>query len=65
MRTGIIMILTVEQYELLYSMVNASIKHAMDSGIPIGKEYYEDIDTIKEALRNEIREIRMKEILQS
>ena len=28
------------------------------------KEYYEDIDTIKEALRKEIREIRMKEMLQ-
>ena len=58
------MILTVEQYELLYNMFNASIKQAMNSGIPIGKEYYEDIDTIKEALRNEIREMRMKEMLQ-
>jgi hypothetical protein len=58
------MVLTVEQYELLYSMVNASIKHAMDSGIPIGKEYYEDIDIIKDELRNEIREMRMKEMLQ-
>lgn len=58
------MVLTVEQYELLYNMFNASIKRAMDSGIPIGKEYYEDIDTIKEALRKEIREIRMKEMLQ-
>lgn len=59
------MILTVEQYELLYNMVNASIKQAMDSGIPIGKEYYEDIDTIKAALSKEIRETRMKEMLQS
>ena len=58
------MILTVEQYELLYNMFNASIKQAMDSGIPIGKEYYEDIDTIKETLRKEIREMRMKEMLQ-
>lgn len=58
------MVLTVEQYELLYNMFNASIKHAMDSGIPIGKEYYEDIDMIKDALRNEIREMRMKEMLQ-
>ena len=57
------MVLTIEQYELLYNMFNASIKHAMDSGIPIGKEYYEDIDTIKEALRKEIREIQMKEML--
>jgi hypothetical protein len=43
-------------------MFNASIKHAMDSGIPIGKEYYEDIDVIKEELRKAIQEIRMKEI---
>lgn len=58
------MVLTVEQYELLYNMFNASIKQAMDSGIPIGKEYYEDIDIIREKLRQEIREMRMKEMLQ-
>ena len=28
--------LTSEQYTLLYDMFNASIRHAMDSGIPIG-----------------------------
>lgn len=46
--------LTKEQYNLLYTMFNASIKHAMDSGIPIGKEYYEDIDVIRDALQNAI-----------
>ena len=42
------MVLTMKQCDLLMSMVNASIKMAMDSGIPIGKEYYKDIDAIKE-----------------
>lgn len=54
--------LTAEQYELLYSMFNASIKHAMDSGIPIGKEYYEDIDIIRDKLLQEIYNTKMKEM---
>lgn len=54
--------LTAEQYELLYFMFNASIKHAMDSGIPIGKEYYEDIDIIRDKLLQEIYNTKMKEM---
>ena len=42
--------LTVKQLELLISMVNASITMAANSGIPIGQEYYQDIDAIKEQL---------------
>ena len=42
--------LTKKQIELLISMVNASIGMAMKSGIPIGEEYYKDIDAIKEQL---------------
>jgi hypothetical protein len=37
-------------------MFNASIQRARDSGIPIGVEYYEDIDIIKEKLYKEYRE---------
>lgn len=46
--------LTRNQVELLINMVNASIEMAMKSGIPIGKEYYEDIDTIKQKLYEEL-----------
>lgn len=51
------MILTKEQCDLLISMVNSSIERAMSSGIPIGQEYYKDIDEIKEKLYQEIREL--------
>ena len=44
------MTLTVKQCELLIDMFNASIGMAMKSGIPIGEEYYKDIDAIKEQL---------------
>ncbi len=54
--------LTVEQYELLYDAFNASIRHAMDSGIPIGKEYYEDIDIIRDNLLNAMHKARLKEV---
>lgn len=47
--------LTRKQIELLIEMVNASIKMAMMSGIPIGQEYYEDIDKIKKVLYEELR----------
>lgn len=47
--------LTRKQIELLIDMVNASIKIAMMSGIPIGEEYYKEIDTIKQALYEELR----------
>lgn len=57
--------LTVEQYTLLYDMFNASIRHAMDSGIPIGKEYYEDIDIIKDNLLKALQQAKLKEVFQS
>ena len=47
--------LTRKQIELLISMVNASICRAADSGIPIGSEYYSDIDKIKKVLYEELR----------
>lgn len=45
--------LTVNQIELLQSMVNASIQRAMESGIPVAEEFYNAIDNIKEWLENE------------
>lgn len=57
--------LTVEQYTLLYDMFNASIRHAMDSGISIGKEYYEDIDIIKDNLLKALQQAKLKEVFQS
>lgn len=44
------MMLTSKQYYLLIDMFNASIRQALNSGIPISKEYEKDIDTIKTAL---------------
>ena len=44
------MVLTKSQCELLINMFNASIAMSMQSGIPIGREYWEDIDVIKEKL---------------
>ena len=46
--------LTIEQYTLLFNMVNGSITMAMNSGIPIGQEYYKDIDKIKIEIQKEI-----------
>lgn len=57
--------LTSEQYTLLYDMFNASIRHAMDSGIPIGKEYYEDIDIIRDNLLKALQQAKLKEVFQS
>ena len=48
------MTLTKKQCELLLSMFNASICRAQESGIPIGREYYEDIDIIKQKLYEEL-----------
>lgn len=45
--------LTVKQIELLQSMVKASITRAMESGIPVGEEFHNAIDSIKEWLENE------------
>ena len=56
------MTLTKEQCKLLLNMVNASITNALNSGIPIGKEYYEDIDEIKDKLNTEMREAIYKEM---
>lgn len=42
--------LTIKQCNLLLDMFNASITRALQSGIPIGKEYYTDIDAIKDKL---------------
>ena len=53
--------LTSEQYTLLYDMFNASIRHAMNSGIPIGKEYYEDIDIIRDNLIKALQQAKLKE----
>lgn len=50
------MVLTRKQCDLLINMFNASIQRARDSGIPIGVEYYEDIDIIREKLYEEYRE---------
>ena len=44
------MVLTKTQCELLIKMFNASIVMSMQSGIPIGREYWEDIEAIKEKL---------------
>ena len=41
------MTLTKKQCDLLYNMVNCSITTAMQSGIPIHEDYYEDIEMIK------------------
>ena len=38
-------------------MVNASIEMSSKSGIPIGKEYIEDIDEIKKKLYEKLAEI--------
>lgn len=57
--------LTTQQYTLLYDMFNASIRHAMDSGIPIGKEYYEDIDIIRDNLLKALQQAKLKEVFQS
>ena len=53
--------LTVEQCTLLYDMFNASIRHAMDSGIPIGKEYYKDIDIIRDNLLKALQQAKLRE----
>ena len=55
------MILTRKQCELLINVFNASITTAMNSGIPIGKEYYQDIDIIKEKLYEELAEANKRE----
>lgn len=48
--------LTTKECELLINVFNAGIKRAMESGFPIGKEYYKDIDNIKDKLYEELAE---------
>ena len=48
------MTLTAKQCTLLLNIFNAGITRAVESGIPIGKEYYEDIDIIKEQIYQEL-----------
>ena len=47
--------LTRQQIMLLIDMVNASIKMAGNSGIPISDTVYKEIDTIKKVLYEELR----------
>lgn len=54
--------LTADQYTLLYDMFNASIRRAMESGIPIGKEYYKDIDIIRDSLLKALHQAKLKEV---
>lgn len=42
-------------------MFKASINHAMKSGIPIGREYYEDINIIKDKLYAEMQKAITRE----
>ena len=49
--------LTREQCILLINIVNASIEMSSKSGIPIGKEYSDDINEIKKKLYEELAEI--------
>ena len=52
--------LTIKQYNLLLGMVNASVERAIASGIPIGEEYYDDIEEIKEKIYKEITDLSIK-----
>ena len=53
--------LTRSECILLINTFNKSIENAVKSGIPIGKEYYEDIDNIKKKLYDELTELNKKE----
>lgn len=55
------MVLTVSQCKLLIDMFNASLAQAVRSGIPVGKEYYDDIDAIKDKLYCEMGEAIKRE----
>ena len=55
------MILTKKQCELLINTFNASINQCVNSGIPVGKEYYKDIDEIKEKLYQELNDAVKRE----
>ena len=53
--------LTVSQCKLLIDMFNASLTQAVRSGIPVGKEYYDDIDSIRDKLYCEMAEANKRE----
>lgn len=55
------MVLTTKQCDLLLNIFNASLTRAAQSGIPIGKEYYEDLNAIKEKIYKELREAVLRE----
>ena len=55
---------TKKQCELLLNVFNAGIANAIKSGFPIGKEYYNDIDEIKEKLYQEITIAKEEEDLE-
>lgn len=57
------MILTRQQYILLMDMVNASIERAASSDIPIHQDYYNDIDTIKYKIREDLATVKNEEVL--
>lgn len=48
------MTLTKSECNLLINIVNAGIMRAVESGIPIGEEYWKDIDNIKNKLYEEL-----------
>lgn len=52
--------LTVKECELLYQMFNASISIAKMSGIPIGEEHENSLESIREKLLKEEAEARRK-----
>lgn len=53
---------TRKQCELLLNVFNAGVANAIKSGFPIGKEYYNDIDEIKEKLYQEINKKKQDKI---
>ena len=55
------MVLTVSQCKLLISIFSAGVTQASQSGIPIGQEYYYDIDNIREKLYCEMAEALKRE----
>lgn len=56
------MTLTSSQARLLLSIFSAGVTRACQSGIPIGKEYYDDIDAIREKLYCEMAEANKREM---
>ena len=57
------MTLTSSQARLLLSIFSAVIARASQSGTPIGQEYYDDIEAIRDKIYNEIAEANKREML--